>query len=416
LLADLICVGNELLTGLIENSNSGFLARRLWSTGIPVRESIVVADNLGSIKSALNRALEESDLVIVTGGLGPTDDDLTRESVASILNLPLLVSEYWMNKLNQIFLARGFAMPQNNLKQAHVIEGSVLLENKRGTAPGLLINHHEKIIVLLPGPPHEMQLIFDELVLPYIVKHNGSKLTKVKTLKCFGLGESALEEKIKKIGGADLPALSYVARGYEVNLQIKGSGDRYTADAYINQIEQKIREIIGDFIYGKDDDTLAGSVAELLVSHNLTLALAESCSGGLLSDLLTDIPGSSRYYKGGLVAYSRSAKQNLLGVDKEILERDGEVSESTAQAMAEQARLLLLADFGIGITGIAGPESDASQSPVGLVYIAVASPGGCACEQLTISGGRRVIKERAAQYALAMLRKALIETVREVQK
>jgi nicotinamide-nucleotide amidase len=160
LLADLICVGNELLTGLIENSNSGFLARRLWSKGIPVRESIVVADDKCSIKKALNRALEESDLVIVTGGLGPTDDDLTRESVASILGLPLLVSEQWKNKLNQLFLARGIAMPQNNLKQANVIEGSMLLENKRGTAPGLLINHHNKIIVLLPGPPHEMQSDF----------------------------------------------------------------------------------------------------------------------------------------------------------------------------------------------------------------------------------------------------------------
>jgi nicotinamide-nucleotide amidase len=416
LLADLICVGNELLTGLIENSNSGFLARRLWSTGIPVRESIVVADDESSIKKALNRALEESNLVIVTGGLGPTDDDLTRESVASILGLPLLVSEHWMNKLKQIFLARGFAMPQNNLKQAHVIEGSTLLENKRGTAPGLLINHHDKIIVLLPGPPHEMQLIFDELVLPYLVERNCSKLTKVKTLKCFGLGESALEEKIKEFGGTDLPALSYVARGYEVNLQIKGSGDRDTADADINQVEQKIRAVLGDYIYGIDDDTLAGSVADLLVRHNLTLALAESCSGGLLSDLVTDIPGSSRYYKGGFVAYSRSAKQNLLGIDKEILESDGEVSEATARAMAEQAQSLFLADFGIGVTGIAGPESDASQRPVGLVYIAVASPDGCECVQLTISGGRRVIKERVAQYALAMLRKVLLETVRKGQK
>ncbi len=416
MLADLICVGNELLTGLIENSNSGFLARRLWSRGIPVRESIVVADDESSIKSALIRALEESDLVIVTGGLGPTDDDLTRESVASILGLPLLVSEQWKIKLNQLFLARGVAMPQNNLKQAHLIEGSILLENKRGTAPGLLINHLDKIIVLLPGPPHEMQLIFDELVLPYIVKRNGSKLTKVKTLKCFGLGESALEEKIKEFGGADLPALSYVARGYEVNLQIKGSGDRYTADAYINQVEQKIRAVLGDYIYGLDDDTLAGSVADILVSHNLKLALAESCSGGLLSDLLTDIPGSSRYYKGGLVAYSRSAKQHLLGIDKKILDHDGEVSEATARQMAEQARLLFLADFGVGVTGIAGPESDASQGPVGLVYIAVASPGGCECEQLTLSGGRRVIKERAAQYALAMLRKALLKSVREGQE
>ena len=210
--ADLICVGNELLTGLIENSNTGFLARRLWSIGIPVRESCVVADDENAIKTALNRAMQKSDLVILTGGLGPTDDDMTRDAVAAALGLPLVENRPWMNKLETFFNDRGLKMPENNRKQALVIQGSTLLENRKGTAPGLIVYRNKKLIVLLPGPPHELQTMFDEDVLPDLLKNNRGDLTRVKTLKVFGLGESALEEKIKELGKWDLPTISYVAR------------------------------------------------------------------------------------------------------------------------------------------------------------------------------------------------------------
>ncbi|MGM0689490.1 MAG: competence/damage-inducible protein A [Bacillota bacterium] len=406
--ADIICVGNELLTGLIENSNAGYLSRRLWSAGIPVREVRVVADDEKAIGEALEKALEESDLVILTGGLGPTDDDLTREAVAAILGLELILNQQWFEKMDQFFSVRGIKMPENNRKQALEIKGSTLLENKRGTAPGAILNKDGKFIILLPGPPHELQNMFDNQVLPYLVEKNRGRLTTVKTLKCIGLGESMLEEKIKAIGKWDLPPISYVARGYEVDLQIKGSGDLESASVFIDEAEKRLRDVLGDHIYGSNDDTLADIVAKLLTEKKLTLSLAESCSGGLLSDTITDIPGSSKFYRGAVIAYSNEAKIKALGLNSELLTREGEVSDAVARAMAEGAKSFLKTDLGVGITGIAGPDSDLSGSPVGLVYIAVAAPKFLESRKFNLGGGRRAIKERAVQVALDLVRKVLI--------
>lgn len=406
--ADLICVGNELLTGLIENSNTGFLARRLWSVGIPVREACVVADEENAIRIALERALEASDLVILTGGLGPTDDDLTREAVAAALGLPLVVNFPWLERLEHFFNERGIKMPDSNRKQAMYIEGSKLLENRRGTAPGLVLEVNGKIIILLPGPPQELQIMFDKAVLPILTKNNHGKLTKVKTLKVFGLGESLLEEKIKELGKWHLPAISYVSKGYEVDLQIKGSGDLATVNDTIEQAEKSLKDLLGDYIFGSDDDTLAGLVSRLFVDKKMTLSLAESCSGGFLSDLITDIPGSSNYYRGGLIVYSREAKVNLLGIERELLELEGEVSDVTAKLMADKVRILFDTDIGVGITGIAGPESDSSGNPAGLVFIAVSSKNSIKSRELKLIGNRRAIKERASQIALDMVRRTLL--------
>ncbi len=405
--ADLICVGNELLTGLIENSNTGFLARRLWSSGISVREACVVADDQSAIREALERARRESDLVIITGGLGPTEDDRTREAVADILDLPLVLNQEWLEKMDQFFTNRGVKMPVNNLKQALVLEGSTLLENHRGTAPGAIVESEGKLIVLLPGPPHELQEMFDQQVQPYLVKKNQTRLTAVKTLKCIGIGESMLEEKIKALGDWELPPISYVSRGFEVDLQLKGSGEGEEASIAIDKAEQRLRSLLGDHIYGSNGDTLAGLVAALLTERKLTLSLAESCSGGLLSDIITDIPGSSKFYRGGLIPYNAELKTELLGIKRELLEKEGEVSELTARAMADRIKILFKTDFSIGITGIAGPESDPTGKPVGLVYIAIAGPDILESRQLTLGGGRRAVKERTAQVALDMLRKEL---------
>ena len=406
--ADLICVGNELLTGLIENSNTGFLARRLWSVGIPVRESCVVADEANAIRIALERAMEASDLVILTGGLGPTDDDLTREAVAESLGLPLILNPEWLERLEHFFNERGIKMPESNRKQAMYIKGSKLLENRRGTAPGLFLEYIGKLIVLLPGPPQELHIMFDKAVLPILTTNNHGKLTKVKTLKVFGLGESMLEEKIKELDKWHLPAISYVAKGYEVDLQIKGSGDSQTVNDMIEEAEQRLKDLLGDYIFGSDDDTLAGLVGRLLINSKMTLSLAESCSGGLLSDLITDIPGSSNYYRGGLVVYSREAKENLLNIDRELLEHEGEVSAATTELMADRVRILFNTDIGVGITGIAGPESDSSGHPVGQVFIAVSSRDNIISRELKLIGDRRAIKERASQIALDLVRKTLI--------
>lgn len=406
--ADLICIGNEILTGLVENSNSGFLSRRLWSIGIDVRESVVVADEEPAIRDALDRALKKNDLVIITGGLGPTDDDLTREAVAEIIDRPLILDRIWLAKMEQFFKLRGIDMPDNNVKQAMVIDGGKMLENTRGTAPGMIVDYEGKLIVMLPGPPNEMQYMFDNAVVPVLVEQKYCNLSMVKTLKCIGMGESMLEEKIKSIGVWDLPPISYVARGYEVNLQIKGYGNKKEAEILIEDAELRLRNALGDYIYGADDETLADVVAHELTTRGKALALAESCSGGLLSDILTDIPGSSKFYLGGIVAYSRFAKTDLLGVNAALIEREGEVSEATAKAMAEAARLKFKSDFGVGITGIAGPQSDSSNSRVGLVFIAIDGDCGFSCRELNLGGGRRVIKERSAQAALDMLRKYLL--------
>ena len=408
--ADLICIGNELLTGLIENSNAGFLSRRLWASGIPVRESVVVADDEYSIREALERALGYSELVILTGGLGPTDDDLTREAVAGILDLPLVLNDDWLNKMISFFVKRGIKMPEGNKKQAMVLKGSKMLPNKRGTAPGAIIELQGKIIILLPGPPAELTEMFDQQVQPYLVLNNHGIQKKVKTLKCVGLGESMLEEAIKKNGKWDYPPISYVAKGYEVNLQIKASGNSEEADAMIEEAETVLRETLEDYIFGSDEDTITSVVASLFMSEKLTLSVAESCSGGLLSDMITDIPGSSGYYLGGVIAYSNNAKSELLKIDPGLIKKEGEVSKPVATAMAEGVRTLFRSDYGVGITGYASPKSEGLNDNTGLVYVAVSNPNELVCKEFYLGGGRRGVKERAVQVTFALLRKMLVKS------
>ncbi len=408
MIADIICVGNELLTGLIENSNSGYLSRRLNSFGIAVREVTVIADQDQTIIKALAKALSQSNLVIITGGLGPTEDDLTREAVASYLKRKLVLNEAWLERMESFFAARGINMPENNRKQAMVIEGSKILENERGTAPGSYIEDQGNVIVILPGPPNEMQYMFEKSVLPQIKNFNSGVISLVKTLKCIGIGESMLEERIKASGIWHYAPLSYVSRGYEVDLQIKANGKLQEAEAVLAEEEALIRQILGDAIFGSDDETLEDVVGVLLREKNKTLAVAESCSGGQLSDRITDIAGSSDYFKGGIVAYSIESKEKILGLSSEQLHKDGVVSEKTAVAMAKAAREWFSSDYGIGITGLAGPGSDQSGKPVGLVYIAAADQKETLTREYTFGGGRRAVKERSAQIALSLLRLMLL--------
>lgn len=408
MIADIICVGNELLTGLIENSNSGYLARRLNAIGVAVREVSVIADQDLVIKNTLAKALSKSDLVIITGGLGPTEDDLTREAVASYLKRKLVLNEAWLQLMEGFFTARGVTMPVNNRKQAMVIEGSELLVNERGTAPGLYIEDQEHIIVILPGPPNEMQYMFENSVLPQIKKNNYGFISLVKTLKCIGIGESMLEEKIRTSGLWHYTTLSYVSRGFEVDLQLKASGTLAEAENLLTKQETLIRQILDDAVFGADDETLEEVVAALLRAKNKTLAVAESCSGGQLADRITDHAGSSDYFKGGIVAYSIESKIKILGLAPEQLNKDGVVSEKTAVAMAKAVRERFGSDYGIGITGLAGPGGDQSEKPIGLVYIAAVDQTKTLMREYTFGGGRRAVKERSAQIALSLLRSMLL--------
>lgn len=402
--ADLLCIGNELLTGLSENSNAGYLSRRLWESGIAVREQRIVPDDREAICSSLEHALKHSDLVICTGGLGPTDDDLTREAVAEMLGRPLILDEAYLEKLERFFAGRGHPMPASNRKQAMVIEKSITLHNPLGTAPGALIDTGAQYILLLPGPPLEMQPMFEKTALPLLMARLGTETVyMVKTLKSIGIGESLLEAKIKKSGEPAGYQLSLAARGLEVVLQLKVRGKRLEVQDILEKGASRLRRILGAAIYGEGDQTLSGAVAEQLERKGLTITLAESCSGGLLADTLTDIPGCSGFFLASLVTYSEESKVNCLDMDADLLKREGAVSEAVAVAMAAGARRVTGADLAVSVTGIAGPESDRSGRPVGLVYIAVAKDDNICCRQLNLRGTRRAIKERTVQVALSML-------------
>ncbi len=399
---DLICIGSELLTGLVENTNAGYISRRLWSRGIPVREQRVVPDSIPGIVGALRESLLCSEAVICIGGLGPTDDDLTRDAVSELLKRPLCLHRDWLQRLEQIFAGRGRPMPAANRKQALVIAESRLVSNPRGTAPGAIIPAGEqRWIILLPGPPVEMAPMFEEEILPFLEARRSTVNWQTKLVRTAGCGESMLEEKIKEAGLPRGVMLSLVARGGEVLLQLKSCGE--PAAELLEKAAARLRGDLGKYIYGEDEETLAGTVAALFNEHGLTLALAESCSGGLLADRITDIPGSSHFFNGSLVTYSNEAKQGLLGIDSGLLEREGAVSEAVALAMARGARKTLNASIGAAITGIAGPDSDPSGRPVGLVYIATAGPSGESCRRLNLAGTRRAVKERAVQALLTML-------------
>ncbi|HOL17086.1 MAG TPA: competence/damage-inducible protein A [Bacillota bacterium] len=409
MIVDLICIGNELLTGLVNNTNAGYLARQLGSAGIAVRKCSVVADDVGAIKEAVTEALRRSDAAICTGGLGPTDDDLTREAISETLERPLQLHQGWLARLEAFFERRSYPMPPANRKQALLIEGSTILENPRGTAPGSIIEHEHKLLILLPGPPQELQPMFEEQVLPLLKARRQGQILLTKTLKCTGLGESLLEEKIKTLGQWKQPSLSLVAKGMEVLIQLKSYGEADRAEQLLEAAANKLRGALQGYLYGEDEQTLAGVVADLFVRRGLTLAVAESCSGGLLADTITGIPGSSRFFKGGAVTYSLDSKKLLPGLSEKLLQEHGAVSAATAEAMARGVRDLFQADAGIGITGIAGPDSDASGQPVGLVYVAASLGSSMEIQELNYTATRRAIKERAVQAALTMLWRRLSE-------
>lgn len=405
--ADLVFVGDELLTGLVENTSGGYLSRRLWSAGITVREQRLVADETASIVEALDYAMQNSDIVICAGGLGPTDDDLTRDAAAKLLKRPLVLNEQWLNILQDYFAGRGYRMPESNVKQAWIPEGSRIMHNSGGTAPGLLMEQEDKLLVLLPGPPGELQPIFEEQVLPLLKSRLSQEIYVTKTLKCVGLGESQLEEKIKALGEWEGLPLTLVSRGFEVHLQLKSRGTAAEAFKEIERKSSRLRKGLGKLLYGEDEDTLAGAAATLLKKYNLSLGVAESCSGGALADMITDIPGSSTFFRGSVTAYSAEAKRTLLRLDSGLLLDKGTVSREITEAMAYGICEILNTQIGLATTGVAGPGSDEKGRPPGLVFVALVREKELTCRSYNFKGSRRTVKERAAQAALALLYETL---------
>jgi nicotinamide-nucleotide amidase len=404
--AEILCVGTELLLGDIVNSNAQFLSRELASLGINVFYQSVVGDNRQRLRKAFEVAFSRADAVITSGGLGPTDDDLTKETGAEYFSKKLVTNKEIVEKLKNYFIKSSYPMTKNNFKQADFPEGSTIIKNDNGTAPGCMIEQDGKTLIMLPGPPGELTPMFINEVKPILAKKSGAILVS-KTLRFCGIGESALEDKIKPILDRQTnPTIALYAKTFEVHVRITASVKTpEEAEPAISAVENEIRETAGEYVYGINETTLEKTVVELLKSKNKKLTVAESVTGGEIVRKLINVPSASEVLNEGLVTYSNESKIKRLGVKKETLEKFGAVSAETAREMAEGAAQT--ADIGIATTGIAGPDGGSPEKPVGLVYIAAAFNGKTEVKEYQYSGGREKIRVRAAVAALDALRKKL---------
>ncbi len=391
------------------NTNSQYISRNLHELGISVLYHTVTGDNPIRLRAAFEEAAGRSDIVIATGGLGPTQDDLTKETAAELMGVEMEVNEEWMARLRMMF---GENMPKNNIKQAYIPKDSIILKNENGTAPGVIIENEDKskAIILLPGPPFEMVPMFDQDVLPYLMKKTGKSFFS-RYYKVFGYGESGLEEILIDLIESTNPTLATYAKETAVLLRLTANADtEVEADKILDPVEKLIYERVGDGIYATEDITLSEAVADLLKEKKLTVATAESCTGGLVAALLTEIPGASAYFYGSIVTYANDAKKRFVGVKEETLELFGAVSEETAREMVEGLIAATGVDAGIAVTGIAGPEGGSDDKPVGTAYVAVHYDGETSVQHVLYPARRRrFVQIRVANYALNMLRRLILD-------
>lgn len=404
--ASIVSIGNEILSGQVIDTNASYLSGKLLSIGIPVVSCYTVGDDVDSIVRALNLAISDADLVLATGGLGPTDDDLTRQALAKLLGTELQLKEELLQRIQDFFTRRNLQVPAKSRVQAYVPVGAEALANNLGTAPGIMAEVKAKLLIALPGVPAEMKQMFEESVLEKLKGFATEQAVVVRKLKCFGTGESNVAELLGALmqRGRN-PLINCTAKHGVITLHIIAmSKDEGKAQQMAENDERLLRNMLGELIYGAGEQTLAEVVGEKLAQQKKTLAVAESCTGGCLAKLLTDIPGASRYFTHGWVTYSNDAKIGELGIGADLIEKHGAVSEQVAVAMAQGARRRAGTDFAIGLTGIAGPSGGSEQKPAGLVYISVVSDSKCETKRFIMSGDRGSIRLRAAQAALNMLR------------
>lgn len=411
--AEIISVGTELLLGDILNSNAQYLAQELAKLGIPHYFQTVVGDNPERIKQAIAIACQRSNLLIFTGGLGPTPDDLTTETIASFFNTPLIERTEIVADIAEKFAKRGRLMTDNNRKQALIPEGADILHNPVGSAPGMIWQPRAGVTILtFPGVPTEMRIMWQQIAVPYLKTQGfGQEVISSRTLRFWGISESALAEKVSQFFDLQNPTVAPYANLGEVKLRIAAKAPSEVAAAQmIAPIEQRILEIAGIDCYGADEDSLASVVGELLLETGTTLSVAESCTGGGLGQMLTKISGSSSYFMGGIISYDNSVKERLLGVDAIALEQQGAVSAIVAQQMAQGVRSQLNTTWGVSITGIAGPGGATPTKPVGLVYIGLAGPDNqvISFENRFGDRGRDWVRHVSACSALDYLRRQLL--------
>ena len=406
--ASIVTIGNEILSGLTIDTNAAFLAIALQNIGVPVVSSYSVGDEIDAIARKLEMACTEADIIVTTGGLGPTDDDVTRQGFAKFLGVELEMHQELLKKIQNYFESRNFKMSEKNRIQAYIPAGAEAIANI-GTAPGILVHWKGKLLAALPGVPKEAEKMF-ESIIPELKKFAGKQAVVARRLKCFGAGESTIAEKLgdMMLRGRN-PLINCTVHEGIITLHIIAEAEsKEKAIQMCDKDEKILREKLGDLVYGSGDETLAEVVGAKLTQQKKTIATAESCTGGLLTKMLTDIPGASNYFNYGWITYSNDAKIIELGVQADLIERYGAVSEQVAEAMAQGARKTAGADYAIAITGIAGPAGGTEQKPVGLVYICVDYYGGCETKRCFFTFGREFIRLRAAHTALNMLRERLI--------
>ena len=406
--AEILSIGTEILLGEIVDTNASYIASRLPGLGIDLYFKAVVGDNLERLSETIGRAIERSDIVICTGGLGPTEDDLTREAICVVLGEEPRVDPDLERNLREFFQRRGYAMPERNVKQCWVIPSGRAIPNPRGTAPGWWVERDGKIIIAMPGPPTEMTRMWENEVAPELVRRNPGSVLITRTLKTTGIGEGTVDEMVSALLKSQNPSIGIYARADGVHLRLAAKAPTAEeARALIAPVEDEARAILGPAIWGADDDTFESVVGDMMRVHGITVATMESCTGGLLASTLTDVPGASIYFKGGFVSYQTELKVEW-GVPESVVHEFGVISPECARAMAQAARERLEATVGIGITGVAGPDEQEGK-PVGTVHIGIdAAWAAPQTMSYVFPQGRAAVKRRAVTTALTMLRQALL--------
>jgi len=411
--AEVISVGDELLIGQVINSNQAYIGEQLSSVGIIVARMTTVGDDRVEMLRSFESALSSHDLVIVTGGLGPTHDDITKNVVCEFFQTDLVVNEEALQRVREIFRKRGVEPRKINEDQALVPRSCTVIQNFNGTAPGYLFEREGKYFIVMPGVPFEMKAMMLNFVVPFLAERASGIVIRHQMLKTTGIGESFLAEQIGDVNGLFAPdsgvSLAFLPSPIGTRLRITARGksvDEVTET--IRAVEERIREKAGKYIYGANEDELEDIVGRLLTERRLTIAVAESCTGGLIMDRLTDVPGSSNYFERGAITYSNASKTAELGVPEELIRQHGAVSREVAEAMASGIRVKANTDIGISTTGIAGPTGATPEKPVGLVWIGYSDSSETLALKFNFGDDRRRVKERAAQAALELVRRKLL--------
>jgi nicotinamide-nucleotide amidase len=414
--AIILSIGDELILGQTVDTNSAWLSQQLAAVGVPILAHLTAPDDQKAIEQAIRESATRCNYLIVSGGIGPTEDDLTRQALAAVMNAPLEENAEWMNELHKFFEARGRSMPPINRIQAMIPRGAVMIFNTCGTAAGIFgalgTKQWNCDVYVIPGVPKEMKAMFTRYILPRIEKLSGGTVILSRTLHTFGLGESALAERLGDLMHRDRnPSVGTTVTGGVVSLRINARFSSLAEAQHELEItESACRSALGDLIFGADLQTLPEAVADLLKTDPVALkrapsvSTAESCTGGLVAKMLTDVPGSSAYFRQGCVTYSNEAKTNLLSVPAELIEQNGAVSEPVVRAMAIGSQQHSGAAYALAITGVAGPGGGTPAKPVGSVWIALAHPQGCDARLFLFPGDREMIRDRAAKMALTLLR------------